>query len=46
MNAAVLALIVLAAFALGYHFYSRFLANVVFQLDALRAKSAEMEPNG
>ncbi|MCP4038894.1 MAG: carbon starvation protein A, partial [bacterium] len=33
MNAALLAAIVLVAFALGYHFYSRFLANVIFQLD-------------
>ncbi len=34
MNAALLAVIVLVVFALGYRFYSRFLANVVFQLDA------------
>lgn len=34
MNAALLAVIVLIAFAFGYRFYSRFLANVVFQLDA------------
>ncbi|MCP5043722.1 MAG: carbon starvation protein A [bacterium] len=33
MNAALLAAIVLVAFALGYHFYSRFLADVIFQLD-------------
>ncbi len=33
MNAALLAAIVLVAFAAGYHFYSRFLANVVFQLN-------------
>lgn len=34
MNAALVAVIVLVVFALGYRFYSRFLANVVFQLDA------------
>ena len=34
MNAALLAVIVLVVFALGYRFYSRFLAQVVFQLDA------------
>ena len=34
MNAALLAVIVLVAFALGYRFYSKFLADVVFQLDA------------
>ena len=34
MNAAVLAAIVLVAFAAGYRFYSRFLANVVFRLEA------------
>ena len=34
MNAALLAVIVLAFFALGYHFYSRFLARVLFQLSA------------
>ena len=34
MNAAALALIVLAAFALGYRFYSGFLSRVVFQLSA------------
>ncbi|MDP6977058.1 MAG: carbon starvation protein A [Myxococcota bacterium] len=33
MNAALLAAIVLVAFGAGYHFYSRFLANVVFQLN-------------
>ncbi len=33
MNAALLAAIVLVAFAAGYHFYSRFLASVVFQLN-------------
>ncbi|MFT5442424.1 MAG: carbon starvation protein [Myxococcota bacterium] len=32
MNSAVLAAIVLVAFALGYRFYSRFLADVIFQL--------------
>lgn len=34
MNAALVAVIVLVVFALGYHFYSRFLAAVVFQLEA------------
>ena len=34
MNAALLALIVLVAFALGYRFYSKFLSNVIFQLQA------------
>jgi carbon starvation protein len=34
MNAALLAVIVLVAFALGYRFYSKFLAEVVFQLRA------------
>jgi carbon starvation protein len=34
MNAAVLALLVLVAFALGYRFYSRFLARKLFGLDA------------
>ncbi len=34
MNAALLAVIVLVAFALGYRFYSRFLTEVVFQLNA------------
>ena len=37
MNAAVLALIVVAAFALGYRFYSRFLADRVFALSATEA---------
>ena len=32
MNAAILALLVFAAFALGYRFYSRFLTRAVFQL--------------
>ena len=32
MNSALLALIVLIAFAVGYRFYSRFLADVIFQL--------------
>jgi carbon starvation protein len=34
MNAALLAMIVLVAFALGYRFYSKFLSNVIFQLQA------------
>lgn len=34
MNAALLAIIVLVAFALGYRFYSKFLSNVIFQLQA------------
>ncbi len=34
MNAALLAAIVLVAFACGYRFYSRFLASVIFQLSA------------
>jgi carbon starvation protein len=34
MNAALLAVIVLVAFALGYRFYAKFLAEVVFQLRA------------
>ena len=32
MNAALLATIVIAAFALGYRFYSRFLADKIFAL--------------
>ena len=34
MNAALLAAIVLVAFAFGYRFYSKFLSNVIFQLSA------------
>ena len=33
MNAAVLTLIVLACFFLGYHFYSHFIATHIYELD-------------
>ncbi len=44
MNAAVLALIVLALFALGYRYYSGFLSRVIFQLsDSETVPSREFE---